>query len=107
MNNVKLDWTSFALKSLDEIKDCIEQETRSETIAIKYINKLIDRAEQLQNFPDSGSEEQLLKHLKQNSRYIVEGNYKIIYQHRNNQVIITDVFHTKQYPVEIIKRHKR
>lgn len=57
MNNVKLDWTPFALKSLDEIKDYIEQETRSETIAIKYINKLIDRAEQLQNFPDSGSEE--------------------------------------------------
>ena len=107
MNNVKLDWTPFALKSLDQIKDYIEQETHSETIAIKYINKLIDRAGQLQSFPDSGSEEQLLKHLKQNSRYLVEGNYKIIYQYRDNYVIITDVFHTKQYPVKIIKRSKR
>jgi len=107
MNKAELYWTPFAVKSLNEIKDYIEQETQSETIAANYINKLIDRIEQLKTFPDSGTEEQLLKRLKQNSRYLVEGNYKIIYQCKDNKVIITDIFHTKQTPVKIVKRNKR
>ena len=106
MKKIKVYWTPFALKSLGKISDYIEQKTHSKTIAIKYINKLINRIEQLQNFPDSGSEEELLKHLKQNSRYLVEGNYKIIYQYQGNDVIVTDVFHVKQNPVKIIKRNK-
>jgi len=95
------------LKNLDKIKDYIIKEAHSETIAIKYVNKLIDRVEQLQSFPDSGSEEDLLKHLKQNSRYLVEGNYKIIYQYQDDSVIVTDVFNVKQSPIKIIKRNKR
>ena len=106
MSKVKIFWTPFALKSLDEIKVYIEKETRSSEIAARYISKLIDRIEQLQNFPDSGSEEELLKQLKQNSRYLLEGNYKIIYQFQNDKVIISDIFHVKQNPIKIIKRNK-
>ena len=107
MKSAIIFWTPFALKSLDEIKNYIERETLSKTIALKYINKLIERVEQLPNFPDSGPEEELLKHLKQNSRYLIEGNYKIVYQFQNNKVIITDIFHVKQNPVKIIKRNKQ
>ena len=107
MTSVKIYWTPFALKSLDEIKDYIEQETQSKTIAVKYIRKLIDRVEQLKNFKDLGVVEELLKRLKQNSRYLVEGNYKIIYQYQEGKIIITDIFHVKQNPAKIIKRNKR
>lgn len=106
MTNVKIYWTPFALKSLDEIKAYIEEETQSSTIAVKYLRKLIDRVEQLKSFPDSGVEEALLKRIKQNSRYLVEGNYKIIYQYQEGKVIVTDIFHVKQNPVKIIKRNK-
>lgn len=106
MKRIKLFWTPFALKCLDEIKSYLVQESRSETIATSYICKLIERVEQLQNVPESGQEEELLKHLKQNSRYLIEGNYKIIYQYQNNKIIITDVFHVKQNPVKIINRSK-
>ena len=106
MRIITIYWTPFALKSLDKIKDYIEQKTCSKTIATKYINKLISCVEQLKQFPDSGSEEELLKRLKQNSRYLAEGNYKIIYQSQNNKVIITDVFHVKQNPVKIKRRIK-
>ncbi len=104
MKRRRLYWTPFSLKCLDEIKNYLEEESRSEMIANNYINKLIERVEQLQNVPESGQEEGLLKHLKQNSRYLIEGNYKIIYQYQNNKIIITDIFHTKQNPVKIIKR---
>ncbi|HWY33694.1 MAG TPA: type II toxin-antitoxin system RelE/ParE family toxin, partial [Nitrosopumilaceae archaeon] len=86
---------------MDEIKEYIEQETQSEVVANKYINKLIDRVEQLQEFPESGQKEELLKYLGQNNRYLVEGNFKIIYQYQNSKVIVTDVFHVKQNPVKI------
>ena len=65
MTSVKIYWTQFALKSLDEIKDYIEQETQSKTIAVKYVNKLIDRVAQLKKFKNSGAEEELLKQIKQ------------------------------------------
>lgn len=107
MRIIKIYWTPFALKSLDEIKVYLEKEIQSKTIATKYINKLIKVVEQLKQFPDSGPEEKLLKDLKQNSRYLVEGNYKIIYQYQDNKVIITDVFHVKQNPGKIIVRNKK
>ena len=107
MKKVKIYWTPFALKSLDNIKEYIEQEAQSENIANKYVDKLVNRVEQLQDFPESGQKEELLKHLKQNSRYLVEGSYKIIYQYQDNKVIVTDVFHAKQNPIKISKRNKR
>jgi toxin ParE1/3/4 len=106
MKIVKVYWTPFSLKCLDEIKIYLEQASQSETLANKYINKIIDRIEQLKIAPKSGQEEELLKHLKQNSRYLIEGNYKIIYQYKEDRVIITDVFHVKQNPIKIIKRNK-
>jgi toxin ParE1/3/4 len=106
MKKVKIYWTSFSLKCLDDIKAYLYEASQSETVASKYILKLIERIEQLETAPQSGQEEPLLKHLKQNSRYLIEGNYKIIYQHKEDTVIITDVFHVKQNPVKIIKRNK-
>ena len=107
MLKIKLYWTPFAAESLKEIREYIVKETYSEEIAERYINKLIDRTDQLKDFPNSGQEEKLLKLIKQNSRYLVEGNYKIIYQYQDNTVIITDVFNAKQYPAKIIKRNKQ
>ena len=62
---------------------------------------------QLALLPDSGQIELLLKKIGQNSRYLVEGSYKIIYQHDEKTVIITDVFHTSQNPKKIISRSKK
>jgi len=102
MKKIKLFWTPFASRCLDEIKSYIKRETQSEIIANKQISRLIERAEQLTQFPESGQQEELLKNLKQNSRYLLYYDYKIIYQyHHDNKIIITDVFHVKQNPVKI------
>ena len=105
MKKTTLFWTPFALKALNHIFNYIKTETYSESIANKYVLKLINRVEQLIEFPNSGQEEILLKSLHQNSRYLVEGNYKIIYQFQDNKIIITDVFHIKQNPKKLIKRN--
>ncbi len=107
MKKINLQWTPFALSALNDIYNYIKKETHSETIASNYVSKLIDRIEQLSDFPNSGQEELLLKSIKQNSRYLVEGNYKIIYQIQEHSIIITDVFHVKQNPKKVIKRNTK
>jgi plasmid stabilization system protein ParE len=58
------------------------------------------------DFPESGQIEKRLSKLNQNSRYLVESSYKIIYQFQEGKVIITDVFHVKQNPKSLVKRNK-
>jgi plasmid stabilization system protein ParE len=70
-SKIEIYWTVSASKRLIEIKAYIEKETNSNHIAEKYIQKLIARVEQLELHPNSGQEEGLLKHLRQNSRYLL------------------------------------
>ena len=54
MKKTTLFWTPFALKSLNHIFNYIKTETHSESIANKYVLKLINRVDQLIEFPNSG-----------------------------------------------------
>lgn len=103
MKGHEIVWTEFAISCLDEIHAYILQESFSN----KFVLKLIQRVDQVAILPLSGSIEPLLKHTKQNSRYLFEGNYKIIYQFDEKIVIVTDVFHTKQNPKKLVKRNKK
>lgn len=67
----------------------------------------MESVEYLTTKPEAGHIEYLLIEIGQNSRYIVEGNYKITYQYNDKQIIITDIFHTKQNPKYILKRNKK
>ena len=103
MKRYTIFWTPFALARLDEIYDYISEEAKSTTPAKKLTEKIIERTSQLSDFPESGQAEGLLKAIGQQSRYLAEGNYKIIYQYemQKNLIIITDVFHTKQNPKKL------
>ena len=105
MKQAKILWTSFALSRLDEIFDYLTREAKSVKPAKKITGKIIKRTDLLIEFPESGQIEPLLLKIGQNSRYLVEGNYKIIYEHFEKEkiIIITDVFHTKQYPGKLLK----
>ncbi len=107
MNRYKIKWTPFALWCLEEIHSYLLKESKSKKIADSYIQKLLKRVDQLETFPESGNEEELLKAIGQNSRYLLEGNYKLIYQVEKSEIIITDVFHVKQNPKKIVKRNKK
>lgn len=107
MKKVKIQWTAFADKRLEEIEKHIARESGSEDIAYKYIGKLLSRADQLEYFPESGSQEPLLKDHDPIGRYLLEGNYKIIYQYNGKVVIITDIFHVKQSPSRIKQRTRK
>jgi toxin ParE1/3/4 len=106
MKKVEIVWTAFSVECLDHIHEYIRTETFSVTIANKQLSKLLTKVDTIVSLPNSGTIEPLLSHTNQNSRYLVEGNYKIIYQFDGEMIIVTDVFHTKQNPKKIAKRNR-
>jgi addiction module RelE/StbE family toxin len=96
-NITEILWTSTAKKDLREIFEYLVQ--FSEDAAFRIINKIVDKAEILRgDSPEIGQREPLLSHKPVGYRYLVEGNYKIIYSIRVNKVVIHTVFDARQNP---------
>lgn len=106
MPRYRVEWTEIALERLDEIHKYILTESQSGAVADKFRLKLIDKTQILETFPFTGQEEGLLASRGLEARYLVEGNYKLIYRIDSNKVMIMDIFHTKQNPEKLISRNK-
>jgi len=99
---IPVAWTEPARKDLQNIYDFLANV--SEPVAFRIINKILDRAEILKwGFAKSGQAEPLLKNRKFQYRYLVVGNYKIIYFEKNGAVIIARVFDVRQNPRKMKK----
>ncbi|WP_126337196.1 type II toxin-antitoxin system RelE/ParE family toxin [Kaistella antarctica] len=61
-------------------------------------SQILNTTKQLVNHPSSGQKELLLEMLEKEYRYILSGNYKIIYKVEDSYIIITDVFDARQNP---------
>ncbi len=94
---VKIFWTDTAISQLKNIFD-FYTENASIKVARKITKKIVDRTIQLEKNPNSGQEEPLLRKRKFNYRYLVEGNYKIIYWVEENHAKIASVFDCRQNP---------
>jgi len=96
-------WSGFASKMLLEIFEYYKKEA-SVTIAKKIKNQLFVAVRILSTQPELGQKELHLLNLKKGHRYIINGNFKIIYRIVKEGVLITDVFHTSQNPEKLIAR---
>lgn len=67
-------------------------------VARKIVTQIIGRTIQLEKNPNSGTKEPLLSKRKFEYRYLIEGNYKIIYWKEDNYVKIATVFDCRQNP---------
>jgi toxin ParE1/3/4 len=97
---MKVIWSDFAIRIIKEIH-FYNKEKASIKIANKIKKDIFLTTKQLHKHPFSGSEEKVLKKLNQNHRYLVNGNYKIIYKPVKEGVLITDIFDTRQNPTKI------
>jgi plasmid stabilization system protein ParE len=75
----------------------------TESVAEKLKAELIQAIESLRTHPQIGQEEEYLKSLNMNHRYLVKRHYKIIYRVEKEIVYITDFFDTRQDPVKMKK----
>jgi len=94
---LKVLWTDSARFLLEEIFDYYK-ENASIKVARKLTKQIIDRTIQLEKNPRSGPKEPLLSKRKFEYRYLVEGNYKIIYWIEDNYIKIATVFDCRQNP---------
>ena len=67
-------------------------------VARKLVKQIIDRTIQLEKNPESGPKEPLLTDRKFEYRYLVEGNYKIIYWIEDNYIKIATIFDCRENP---------
>lgn len=89
---MKLRWTEQALARLSEIEDFISQDDGA--AAAHLVARLIDRAQVLVRFPNSG---RTLPELPGTGlRELVEGKYRIVYRLRAGAVEVLTVFEGHQ-----------
>jgi plasmid stabilization system protein ParE len=97
---LKIFWTDNARLQLEDIFKYY-YENAGLKIAQKLKNQIYNRTNQLVTFPESGPRELLLSARRFNYRYLIEGNYKIIYLIDNQSIKIASVFDCRQNPVKM------
>lgn len=103
---IKVFWTDFAKKQLRQIFN-YHHDKVSLITARKIVVGVVNEAQILVSDPEIGQIENLLIARKENFRYLLSGNYELIYwiNKIENRIEIVDVFDTRQNPVKI-KRKK-
>ncbi len=83
----QISWTKKSLKDLRAINDYISLD--STFYAARFISKLIQRVDQLIDFPESGRvvPEKNLPEIRE----LIEGNYRIFYQLKKGKITILRV----------------
>jgi plasmid stabilization system protein ParE len=97
---MKIVWSDFAAEMLKEIF-IYHKEIAGNTIARRILTMIFNSTRQLKQHPNSGQIEPALIVLKEGHRYIVVGNYKVIYKKVSEGILITDVFDTRQNPAKL------
>ena len=100
MVTTKIVWTDFAIRNLKDIFDYYSIEV-SKKFAHKIRKQILKSSKQLIKNPNSGPLEPNLTILNKNHRYLISGHYKLIYRIIDNEIIINDVFDTRQNPTKM------
>lgn len=80
----KISWTKKSLKDLRAINDYISLD--STFYAARFISKLIQRVDQLIEFPESG---RVVPEKNENEiRELIEGNYRIFYRLQREKITV-------------------
>jgi plasmid stabilization system protein ParE len=95
-------WTNTAIESLEKIFDFYKTKASLE-IAQNIIRSIVDRTILLEDNPEIGPIEELLKGRKNEYRYLVISNYKIIYWISEKHIMIVTVFDCRQNPIKLKK----
>ena len=100
MKVAQVIWTSEAIFDLEVIYDFLAD--KSPSAAERITNRILERTRQLEEFPESGVIQETIA-LEKEYRYLVEGNYKIIYRykHLERTIFVEVIFDAPQNPIDI------
>jgi len=92
MSKYKIIWSDKSFYDLEDTYGISAKES------VETVESIINRADQLIEFPKSGAREPRLYDKLKEYRYLVEGNHKIIYRIEGLKVLIVRIFDTRQSP---------
>ena len=75
-------------------------------MAHKIRKQILESTKQLLSNPESGQIEFNLEKLNQNYRYLLSGNYKIIYRISEDVIFVNDVFDVRQNPNKMMDQKR-
>ncbi len=96
MPEFRVIWTKKSRSDLQNIYDF--SSNLSHQYAMKLLKRILNREYHLRSFPKSGRLQILANSETKEYRFIVEGNYKIIYSILEKEVVVARVFDTRQNP---------
>jgi plasmid stabilization system protein ParE len=102
---IKIFWTDFAKLQLRNIFDYYKLKANPK-IAKNLVTGIVEKTNTLDLQKEIGQKEELLSSRKENFRYLIYKNYKIIYwfNEEKNRIEISDIFDTRQNPIKIQER---
>jgi plasmid stabilization system protein ParE len=103
---MKILWSDFSIEMFLEIYTYYKEKA-SPSIAKKIKTDILTATKLLKKHPASGQIELNLKKLNEGHRYLVKGNYKIIYKEIPEGLLITDVFDTRQDPIKLNEENRK
>jgi toxin ParE1/3/4 len=96
-------WSDSAIMELQSVFDYLLT-TANFKVAQKIVNSITDKSLILSENPRIGQIEELLKHRKDEIRYLVEGKYKIVYKIEESIVVIVTLFDCRQNPKRLSRK---
>ena len=103
MKKAQVIWTAEAIRDLETIYDFLA--VNSSSAAQRVCENILGKTKQIETFPESGPQQTGLKNTTYAYRYLVEGNYKIIYSYRveNGAAYVHTIFDTRLNPEKLKK----
>ncbi len=100
---MKIIWTDFAIQNLKDIFDYYSA-IANKKVANKIKQNIFKSVNLLVSYPELGQVELYLEKLNKRYRYVLSGNYKIIYKIQDENIIISDVFDVRQNPIKMYNK---
>jgi toxin ParE1/3/4 len=97
---IRVLWSATSLRQLKDIFDYYSLKA-SVTVADKLVKKIVEKSIQLETNPLAGPKEPLLEKKQYEYRYLVAGNYKLIYRFSYPIIRIVAVYDCRQNPTKL------
>jgi plasmid stabilization system protein ParE len=97
-----LSLSAEARRDIKNIQDYIANEKESPQTALKVIEKILNKIENLLRLPNSGTLLSSKVNFPTNYRYAKVAGYLIFYRHENNQILVDRVIHGKRDYIAIL-----
>jgi len=91
-----------ARRDLKSIQDYISDEQERPLTAVKVVEKILDRIENLLSFPDTGTLLSPKVNFQTNYRYAKAAGFLIFYRHENNHIFVDRIIHSKRDYIAVL-----